>query len=1104
MRCVKLSESMEFLSGKLEAFSRRNFVVEDDVKVFTFSDIILPIQEKYAPNTTFQSEFSFAQAGRADGTVGNLVLEYKKYKYFTKDKGIKEALFGRNKSDSGLYQYIINRISGSKIDDSILDTFGIGFDGNQWIVARFAQSRENKSLDITRTRFNKIYGVDKLDCPYEFKYKVFNFTEGIEQIITLFSSTEKTKLSKDTLIEVFNPRNKIISNNIWTIYKIIENQCKIPIPQRTTTLYYEWDRTFGAMFGKENQETEFNQTSEAIRTMFNVDTDSIVDSKLFLFATQTYFNIVLKILIDSFIKKITNPSKILEFHLTWSELTALFEGRETENSSIISNFFEIHYYEWFTYLAEEQDKKEITKVISEVFDLVNQFDLATFRLRPETIQDILQEVYMSLIPDKMRHLLGEYFSPDWIVEHALNRIEYTGDINKKIIDPTCGSGAFLIQALKRVLNKKNNVITIDDAKKITNNIIGFDLNPISAVAAKANYILTLFSSAGISFMENQSPISIPIYISDSVLSPIVYAEESEETFIAKTSVGNFVIPKFETFTEANEFLDKLSESIDLSRPYNIFENLCVKNLNLSNKQKKAVKEMYELMVSLHRSARDSFWGRILKNSFAPVMLKQQFDFVVGNPPWIAWKSMSKVYREGTLDVWKSYGIFEKNAYDKKTTHDDFGMAVTYVALDQYLKNQGKLYFLLPWTFIKSTKGGEGFRKFLITRNNQQIPIKVELLDDFKDIKIFKPKHTVRTIGILLRKGKSTTYPMENWFEWNYKKKVGFSAHQTWEEVKEFLDYKLLSAKPIDSSDLQSAWLTLNSQELELTNKILLNGEESAYRGRKGIEPAGAKGVYILKEPKLVGDKLRIINDISRQRRMDIKEKGAHCGDVEDTFIYPMLGGRNIRRWKVISNEFMVVPHKPNTPYGLPEEDLSLEAPLTYKWLEYYKEGLLASRIQSGKFFNPDTQPWYRLDNVGEYTFSKYKVIWKEQSKDFAAVAIGDYNTLPNNNISIFRGKPVVVDSKVLMLATETMDEAYYVCGILNSKTIRDIIDAYAIGLNRGVDVLNNICIPKFNTRDAIHKRIVEISSKIHKLAFEDKPISRDEDILDDLINQLYK
>ncbi len=38
--------------------------------------------------------------------------------------------------------------------------------------------------------------------------------------------------------------------------------------------------------------------------------------------------------------------------------------------------------------------------------------------------------------------MGEYFSPDWIVEHALDMVGYTGEIDKKIIDPTAGSGPF--------------------------------------------------------------------------------------------------------------------------------------------------------------------------------------------------------------------------------------------------------------------------------------------------------------------------------------------------------------------------------------------------------------------------------------------------------------------------------------------------------------------------------------------------------------------------------------------------------------------------------------------------------------------------------------
>ena len=63
--------------------------------------------------------------------------------------------------------------------------------------------------------------------------------------------------------------------------------------------------------------------------------------------------------------------------------------------------------------------------------------------------------------------------------------------------------------------------------------------------------------------------------------------------------------------------------------------------------------------------------------------------------------MSDTYRKRTLDIWLSYGIFEKSAYDKITSHDDFAMAVVYVSMDHYVKEQGKAGFVLPQTFVKS-------------------------------------------------------------------------------------------------------------------------------------------------------------------------------------------------------------------------------------------------------------------------------------------------------------------------------------------------------------------------------------------------------------------
>lgn len=67
-----------------------------------------------------------------------------------------------------------------------------------------------------------------------------------------------------------------------------------------------------------------------------------------------------------------------------------------------------------------------------------------------------------------------------------------------------------------------------------------------------------------------------------------------------------------------------------------------------------------------------------------------------------------------------------------------------------------------------------------------------------------------------------------------------------------------------------------------------------------------------------------------------------------------------------------------------------------------------------------------------------------------------------------------------MLATESIDEAYYISAILNSQSIRDIIDAYVVNLNRGIDVLKNIRILKFDIDNSLHTQIYKISEQIHK------------------------
>ena len=155
--------------------------------------------------------------------------------------------------------------------------------------------------------------------------------------------------------------------------------------------------------------------------------------------------------------------------------------------------------------------------------------------------------------------------------------------------------------------------------------------------------------------------------------------------------------------------------------------------------------------------------------------------------------------------------------------------------------------------------------------------------------------------------------------------------------------------------------------------------------------------------------------------------------------------------------------------------LAREAPETFQWLSFYHDELLDTRIQNGKFFNPETQLFYRLDNVGTYTYSPYKVLWKEQTGSMSAIVVSSYlNSVPDADGALFmEDKPIVVDSKILMLEVYDEMEAYYVCGIINSPSVIEVVDVDANSTNRGVDVLKYIAIKKYDKTNAVHRKLLK-------------------------------
>lgn len=112
--------------------------------------------------------------------------------------------------------------------------------------------------------------------------------------------------------------------------------------------------------------------------------------------------------------------------------------------------------------------------------------------------DIIGTIYNTYVNRKEKREKGQYYTPSEIVNYILDEVGYRGTAvigsNKRLIDPACGSGSFLVTAARRfVMAYKGNHERIDDPVAVLNrlqqNFFGFDLNPFACYLSEVNLLI---------------------------------------------------------------------------------------------------------------------------------------------------------------------------------------------------------------------------------------------------------------------------------------------------------------------------------------------------------------------------------------------------------------------------------------------------------------------------------------------------------------------------------------------------------------------------------------------------------------------------------------
>ena len=549
--------------------------------------------------------------------------------------------------------------------------------------------------------------------------------------------------------------------------------------------------------------------------------------------------------------------------------------------------------------------------------------------------DIFRPLYENLLPAKVRHAMGEHYTPEWLAAHMLSQLGFHGENGETLIDPACGSGVFLVEALSR---KRAHQEYIDE----WGTVVGIDVNPLAVLAAKVNYLIAAGFEAS-----PQQKLEIPIYQYDVILSDDEGLWTEPDTPVGST----------------------------------------------------------------------------------------RFDYVVGNPPWINWESLSPDYRLATLSSWKKYGLFSHSGMDTilGKGKKDFSTLMTLASAHRFLKPQGKMVFLITQGVFKSGGASEGFRDFSLPGGTKLKVLMVEALSRLRPF----PGAANRTAILYLEKGQPTVYPIPYrlWTKLPNDVEVTGSHRGTLN----------LIAEPVNPVDPRSPWMTYGEGGQAGLRKIL---GTSDYRAREGANTGGANGVFwveIIERPQAGLVRIRNLAASSRQKIDTIEAV------IEDSLVYPLLKGSDVSRWQATPSAHIILTQNPTTRRGISLIVMARNYPRTLTYLNQFKK-LLSNRAAYRRYFKR-TDPYYTMFNVGEYTLAPYKTVWHR---------FGD-----RMKAAVVRGadRPVIPQETHTMVACSSAEEAWYLAGVLNSLPVEYAISSYSMVGGKsfaGPNLLNFIRIPLYN------------------------------------------
>jgi|GEM_PF-708773 len=946
----------------------------------------------------------------------------------------------------------------------------------------------------------------------------------VRRIIRTVLASWKRKLDAKLLSSEFGYASNIAKRAVRILYKKIEN----PGSNKTKKLFDEWVKLISQAYPV---------TSPSLREIASyygftaTEMDKVDGAKLF-YAIQTYYSIILKLLaaevasrfydaaLTSFIEELKRvadqPTQLLSY-------MSLLENGYVYSWYGIKNFLEGGMFSWY---LDEWDE-DVYKIIKDVIDILSQFDVEFLTLNPSLARDMFKLLYEELIPrEEIRKFLGFYTTPDWLAELILDElgIKYDEFINVekqgkdplglKYLDPAVGTGTFLTLIIQRIgyylikRYSKNGIIDPEIArnalKKIIRNVVGFDIDALAVLTARTNYLIAL-AATGLLEHKGGELIEIPIYSANSVITAeetrdkqlVTVSGRTETVEVVKidTTVDTFFIPL--RLLKGGVVLDLLSELRE-----------CIENkLPFSNPRVKEILEKYELtpfeakvledglynkLLKLEKENLDKVWIPIIKSHIVPIIFKERFDYVVGNPPWIPIRDIADVkYQSLVKSLAKDY--YSLVLDEKLMPHIEMATLFFVRTMHLYLKDGGLIGFVMP----KAIYSGDHHDRFRRNEVNVVSYKFIKLLDCEK----VEPLFYAPACAIIALKGGKTDYPVPALI---VKGRLPRDRHKIISllEAEKHLEFK--EEKLYLNAVGERSYLSY--VKLGKIKEIRSDYYEDFYQGAT-IVPQPCWFVDIVDIPS---QEIVIVKTskraIIRTQTSGSPYKGITIGPlpVEKHYLYGVFTSNEIVPFAHLEPNIAVLPirARANSYEVLEKEAIKGKGHVyMYKWLEEVEKIWKNIRKEKEKRFN--IYEWLNFQNklTNQNPSAKYAVVYARAATNMVSAIIDISKVLQGFTYGNIKINGVVFDNTLYRYYTDDEDEAFYLCAVLNSSILDTLVEPMKPPSKGGKRWAKDFHkkplefpIPKYDPSNELHKKLMELGREATEKAWK---------ALDSLLREKY-